>query len=484
MERVYVRFAPGTSLEDASREDRRDGGDAEGEASAGERGAGAHQRRRRRARRASAMNSPNMGTAHGLHPRRAHGPGEALELDQREIADRMREILRARVPRRGVPAGPGGLVASVFSNGYIAPLVVEVRGDNLETMLEQSKAVAEVARTVPGIRDVYVRSRERLPRDPGRRPTARRPASSASPRAMPPRRRSRRRCGNINTPGRVDRLAATGSPTTWSRTTTSAVVKDTTALGAGPRACRAERRGGDAGRLRQDPALASGPVAVERNQLERVRPRPDADRGARHRQRGGRAREAARRRPPDQGHQVRFVGQVELMRTTFSGLGVALGLAVMVVFMIMATQFKSLRPAVRHALHHPGVARGHRRCADGGRTGLLDHRADGRADGHRHRRVERHPAGRPRQPQPASGMASRSRPSSTRRALRFTPIAMTSLATIIGLLPDGAWPRARRRAQSPARARGGRRAHVVDAAVAVPRPDDVRLLRAAACGRR
>src|SRR5208282_77235 len=38
-----------------------------------------------------------------------------------------------------------------------------------------------------------------------------------------------------------------------------------------------------------------------------------------------------------------FVGQVDLMRTTFSGLGLALGLAVMVVFMIMASQFKSLR---------------------------------------------------------------------------------------------------------------------------------------------
>ena len=31
------------------------------------------------------------------------------------------------------------------------------------------------------------------------------------------------------------------------------------------------------------------------------------------------------------------------MRTTFSGLGLALGLAVMVVFMIMASQFRSLR---------------------------------------------------------------------------------------------------------------------------------------------
>jgi multidrug efflux pump subunit AcrB len=38
-----------------------------------------------------------------------------------------------------------------------------------------------------------------------------------------------------------------------------------------------------------------------------------------------------------------FVGQTQLMRNTFSGLGLALGLAVMVVFMIMAAQFKSLR---------------------------------------------------------------------------------------------------------------------------------------------
>jgi multidrug efflux pump subunit AcrB len=38
-----------------------------------------------------------------------------------------------------------------------------------------------------------------------------------------------------------------------------------------------------------------------------------------------------------------YVGQVDLMRTTFSGLGLAIGLAIMVVFMVMASQFKSLR---------------------------------------------------------------------------------------------------------------------------------------------
>jgi multidrug efflux pump subunit AcrB len=41
--------------------------------------------------------------------------------------------------------------------------------------------------------------------------------------------------------------------------------------------------------------------------------------------------------------KLNFVGQVALMRTTFSGLGLAIALAVMVVFMIMASQFKSLR---------------------------------------------------------------------------------------------------------------------------------------------
>jgi multidrug efflux pump subunit AcrB len=49
------------------------------------------------------------------------------------------------------------------------------------------------------------------------------------------------------------------------------------------------------------------------------------------------------RDPTTRSVQFNFVGQVELMRTTFSGRGLALGLAVMVVFMIMASQFKSLR---------------------------------------------------------------------------------------------------------------------------------------------
>ena len=123
------------------------------------------------------------------------------------------------------------------------------------------------------------------------------------------------------------------------------------------------------------------------------------------------------------------------MRTTFSGLGLALGLAVMVVFMIMASQFKSLRLPVRHALHDPGVARRHRPGPDGGRAGILDHGAHGHPHGHRHRGVERHPARRRREPPIRDEGADKVEAIVAAARSRFVPIAMTSLATVIGLIP-------------------------------------------------
>jgi multidrug efflux pump subunit AcrB len=88
---------------------------------------------------------------------------------------------------------------------------------------------------------------------------------------------------------------------------------------------------------------STGPVAIERNQLQRAAHVLGAVEG---RDIGTVAAdiEAALKKDPRTAHvKVDFVGQVELMRTTFSGLGLALGLAVMVVFMIMASQFRSLR---------------------------------------------------------------------------------------------------------------------------------------------
>jgi multidrug efflux pump subunit AcrB len=86
-----------------------------------------------------------------------------------------------------------------------------------------------------------------------------------------------------------------------------------------------------------------GAVAVERDHLARVArvlmQTEGRDLGS-----AASALETALRSDPRTRHvDFRYVGQVDLMRTTFSGLGLALGLAVMVVFMIMASQFKSLR---------------------------------------------------------------------------------------------------------------------------------------------
>jgi multidrug efflux pump subunit AcrB len=88
---------------------------------------------------------------------------------------------------------------------------------------------------------------------------------------------------------------------------------------------------------------SAGPIAVERNHLVRA--------GHVYMQTEGRdigsvaadLERALRSDPRTANINFGFVGQVELMRTTFSGLGLALGLAVMVVFMIMASQFKSIR---------------------------------------------------------------------------------------------------------------------------------------------
>ncbi len=86
-----------------------------------------------------------------------------------------------------------------------------------------------------------------------------------------------------------------------------------------------------------------GPIAVERNHLERAAHVLMVTEGRDIGSAGSDLEAALHRSPRTWNIRWSFAGQVDLMRTTFSGLGLALGLAVMVVFMIMASQFKSLR---------------------------------------------------------------------------------------------------------------------------------------------
>jgi multidrug efflux pump subunit AcrB len=338
MERVYVRLAPGTSLEDATRKINGMGARLVQELPKGtvelvltNIGSPGNAR--------SAMTSPNAGPHMGFI-RVALPDGEHRKLSQREVADRMREILTRDYPGVEFLQWPGGLVASVFSNGYLAPLVVEVGGDSLEELDWQSKAVADVARTVPGIRDVYPSVQFDYPelRVETDRTQAALVGVSARAAAQTTLEAT---LGNINTPS-VWIDGSNGQSYYVVTSYDGRVVDDPNALGRIP--VRIGDNGGAVtlgayGRIRR----SLGPIAVERNHLQRVAHVMMQTEG---RDIGSAARELEQRLradPRTSSIDFSFVGQVDLMRTTFSGLGLAVGLAIMVVFMIMASQFKSLR---------------------------------------------------------------------------------------------------------------------------------------------
>jgi multidrug efflux pump subunit AcrB len=338
MDMVYVRFAPGMSVDEASLKLNAMGKAIRKELPPGTvdmviGNIGTPQNAR------AAIVSPNSAPNTGFL-RLSFVEPEKRKLSQPEIATRVRAILTRDFPGVEVLQYPGGLVASVFANGYTAPFVVEVRGDNLAEMDAQADAIAQVARTIPGIRDVRTSLQNDYPElhvDTKREQaglvgiTSREAAETTLAATL----------GNVNTPGVwVD--SANGQSYYVVTSYDGAHVSDARALGALPVRVSATGQAvllGAYGDVRR----ALGPIIVERNHLERAEHVLMQTEG---RDIGTAAEElerALKRDPRTRNIDFHFVGQVELMRTTFSGLGLALGLAVMVVFMIMASQFKSLR---------------------------------------------------------------------------------------------------------------------------------------------
>ncbi|HEY1587216.1 MAG TPA: efflux RND transporter permease subunit, partial [Polyangia bacterium] len=338
MERVYVRYAPGTSLTEAGRMTQEIGehlgkemGKDNVELVLANVGSPNNAR--------SAMTSPNWGPYMGFI-RLALTDPEHRKLSQQQIADKSRAVLARDFPGVEFLQAPGGLVASVFNNGYLVPLVAEVRGDKLESIDEQARAVAEVMRSVPGVRDVrssldmnYPEVRVDVDRESaGMVGVSARNIGQSTLEAT---------LGNINTPS-VWIDAANGQSYYVVTYYQHSAVADPNALAELPVLVSEKGKPvtlGAYSRIRR----STGPVAIERNQLQRAAHVMGAVEG---RDIGTVASdiETALAKDPRTAHvKMDFVGQVELMRTTFSGLGLALGLAVMVVFMIMASQFRSLR---------------------------------------------------------------------------------------------------------------------------------------------
>ncbi len=338
MERVYVRFAPGTSLEQSSKSlaemakaihDELPPGDVELVLT----NVGSPNNAR------SAMTSPNNGPHMGFI-RVALSDPDKRKLSQDETANKLREILTRHYPGVEFLQMPGGLVASVFSNGYIAPLVVEVRGDDLERLHDQARAVAEIARTVPGIRDVRVTLETDYPEvrvDTIREEaglvgvTARSAAQTTLDATL----------GNINTPSVwVD--PNNGQSYYVITYYDRKFVSDPNALGQIPVRISDDGKPVTLGAY-ANIRRSTGPVAVERNQLQRAAHVLMQTEGRDIGSASAELEQKLHADPRTRNVDFSYVGQVALMRDTFSGLGPAMGLAVMVVFMIMASQFKSLR---------------------------------------------------------------------------------------------------------------------------------------------
>src|SRR5580658_4837867 len=144
MDMIYVRFTPGISLVDATAKL-----DAMGKALSRELPEGAVKMvianlgTPQNAR--SAIVSPNTGP-HTGYLRLAFSDPEERKLSQSEIAAHARQILTRECPGVETLQYPGGLVASVFANGYTAPVVLEIRDDNLDQLDAHAKLVARIAR--------------------------------------------------------------------------------------------------------------------------------------------------------------------------------------------------------------------------------------------------------------------------------------------------------------------------------------------------
>jgi multidrug efflux pump subunit AcrB len=338
MERVYVRFSPGISLVDASRRIKEMAKMLHDQLPKGEvelvlTNQGSPENAR------SAMTSPNDGPHMGFI-RVALVDQEHRKHSQQQIADIMRRLLETNYPGVEFLQWPGGLVASVFSNGYVAPIALEVQNDNLAVLEDQAQAIAEVARSVGGIRDIRVQLQTNYPEihvDTIREQagfvgvTARQAAQATLDATL----------GNIN------------APSVWIDPNNGQAyyvvtyydehdVPDVDALGQLPVRVTANAKPVTLGSY-ADIKRASGPIAIERDHMARVTEIYMQTEG---RDVGSATAELEKKLAADPRTsriKWRYVGEMELMRSTFSGLGAAIGLAVMVVFMLMTIQFKSLR---------------------------------------------------------------------------------------------------------------------------------------------
>ena len=323
---------------------QRDGKDGRRGLAFRRRRAGPHQHRCTR-ERAQRDDEPQRRPAHGLHPRRAEGRG-ASHAHPARARRHDASFARREIPRRGVP-----------------PMARRSRRERVRERLPRPDRRRDQEREPPGARGAGRRGRgggadrrrrarhprrapERLPGDPRRHDA--RPGRHGR-RHGPPGRADDvgRHAGEHQPPQRLDRsrqwpvLLLRHHLLRRARSVTGRERARTSSRRAwSPRTARRPRS------ARTPEAFPSGLqalVAIERDHMQRVTEVYMQTEG---RDVGSAAAELEKKLAADprtRSVALGFVGQVDLMRTTFGGLGVAIGLAIMVVFIVMTIQFKSLR---------------------------------------------------------------------------------------------------------------------------------------------
>ena len=134
------------------------------------------------------------------------------------------------------------------------------------------------------------------------------------------------------------------------------------------------------------------------------------------------------------GSQITMRGQVQSMRTSFTGLGLGIIFAILLVYIVLVVNFQSWLDPLIIIMALPGRAGGHHLDAVHHAYDVHRALADGRDHGHGRGDGEQRPAHHLR------GRSASRRPHGAEAAVdagfaRLRPVCMTALAMIIGMLP-------------------------------------------------
>ena len=321
MERVYVRLAPGTSLEDAARKIDEMGEPLAQRAAARATSSSCSPTSARPSNARSAMTSPNCGPAHGLHPPGARRRPSSASSSQREIADRMREILDARLSRAS--SSCSGRAASSRASSRTA---TSRRSSSRCAATTSRSSTSKSQRGRRGRAHRARRARrlpvapDRLPRDPRRDRPRRRPALVGVTRA---RRRADDARGDARQHQHAERLDRRPQrPVVLRRHLLRRHASSTIRTRSRELPVRVGDDGerGHARRLRHDPPLGRARSRSSATSSSASRTSSCRPRGATSAARRASSKQTLRARSADRATSTfDFVGQVELMRTTFSG---------------------------------------------------------------------------------------------------------------------------------------------------------------------